>query len=110
MQRLIYLLATAVTLSFPVLANSAAKIVPLSFFEERQGGGGYACHSYTISALVPRFTTNGNVLSASVTRLSMHIGAELTLRVQRTDAHGWTGVGMADLILKRYAPQTLLKR
>ncbi|MGX9785883.1 hypothetical protein [Janthinobacterium lividum] len=36
MQKLTYLFATALTLSVPILANSAAKTVPLSTAEERQ--------------------------------------------------------------------------
>lgn len=36
MHKLIYLLATALTLSVPILANSAKKTIPLSTAEERQ--------------------------------------------------------------------------
>jgi hypothetical protein len=36
MQKLTYLFATALTLSVPILANSAAKTLPLSTAEERQ--------------------------------------------------------------------------
>ena len=44
MQRSTYLLAAALTLSAPVLANSAAKTVPLSSIEERQWIGAVKAH------------------------------------------------------------------
>ena len=59
MQRLTYLLAAALTLSVPVLANSAAKTVPLSSVEERQW----------ISAVKAHKTSDGKTVMEVLSRV-----------------------------------------
>jgi hypothetical protein len=59
MQRLSFLFAAALTLSAPVLANSTAKIVPLSSAEERQW----------INSVKARKTTDGMTVVEVLTRV-----------------------------------------
>ena len=59
MQRLTYLFAAAFTLSVPVLANSAAKTVPLSSVEERQW----------ISAVKAHKTSDGKTVMEVLSRV-----------------------------------------
>ena len=59
MKRLTYLFAVALTLSIPVLANSAAKTVPLSSIEERQW----------ISAVKAHKTADGKTVTEVLSRV-----------------------------------------
>lgn len=59
MQKLTYLFATALTLSVPILANSAAKTLPLSTAEERQW----------INAVKTHKTADGKTVTEVLTRV-----------------------------------------